>query len=78
MTLTRTKQENYKMFYQIIHGFELASNIPPHKLETKVELMIGDCTGNKVLKTKDKKGKDLYAKGRYPIWNYFNTASVKL
>jgi len=40
--------------------------------------MIGDLTGNKVLKTKDKKGKDFYAKGRYPIWNYFNTASVKL
>ena len=71
--MTRKKEQKYMFFYQIIHGFELASNIPAKKLNTKVELMIGDMVGPKVLKTKDSKGKDKYAKGRYPIWNYFDT-----
>jgi len=65
-------KQQYKFYFQILSGFELASVIPEGKLNTRVELTIGNLsvdTGN--LKTP-------FARGRYPVWNHFDSKDVML
>ena len=62
----------YKFYWQILQGFELATNIKAEKLNTQVQLAIGDITAEKgLLKTK-------HSQGRYPVWNKFSSCDVKL
>jgi hypothetical protein len=62
----------YKFYWQILQGFELATNFKAEMLKTQVQLAIGDITTEKgLLKTG-------YAEGRYPVWNKFDFCDVKL
>lgn len=56
------KKQAYKFYYQILSGFEIATQIDEDKLDTCVEIQIGNLTGAKKIRSE-------FSKGRYPVWN---------
>jgi len=71
LTKRRGKQQ-YKFFFHILSGFELATGIPEEKLNTRVQIKIGNLDVAKDgLETKHKQG-------HYPIWNECAVKDVSL
>ena len=59
--IDRGKKQSYTFFYQILSGLEIADAFSNMKLNTRVEISIGNLVGEKSIKTK-------YSEGRYPQW----------
>ena len=65
----KSGKQPYTFFCQILRGFELAQQIDEEKLDTVVEVQIGN--------VRDKFRSDP-KKGRFPDYNFFKTAEVTL
>ena len=52
MFVDRGKRQCYTFFYQILSGLEIADAFSDMKLNTRVEVNIGNLVGEKAIKTK--------------------------
>lgn len=59
----RSVEGSYKIYAQILRGFELAPSIPEDQLNTKVEIKIGNQTVQK-----NKYLTEIIGHGRFPKW----------
>lgn len=72
MVKKKQGKQQYKFYFHILQGFELATSIPESMLNTKVEIKIGNLSV-------DKDGcKTDFLNGHYPIWNEYKVKDVFL
>ena len=68
----RNVEGSYKLFAQILSGFEMAPSLPIDSLNTKVDIKIGNIAAQKGKITTNA------SSGRYPIWDFFDKRDIVL